>query len=225
MTQYRILMRPEVLQQLAALSHAAQTQPDSLREREFRALKAGLRAIANGEEESFDGKRLGYSPDHHDLRDCAEIKLPVVTEARYNRDLGPSHRLLYREFEPDDGGPPYREVISFAHRGDDRPFKEAATRLDRAHGVKHQVLDGISNTRPRRGQRPSGQAAPVRQPLPPELAKALAAASSVAPASGATSSRSAPKVAAAAAREPDQPSAYRRPPPTDKRVDSTNLAR
>jgi hypothetical protein len=30
--------------------------------REFRALKAGLRAVVNGDEAAFDGKRLGYSP-------------------------------------------------------------------------------------------------------------------------------------------------------------------
>lgn len=81
MTQYRLLMKPELLQQLAALSRAAKTQPGGLRDREFRALKASLRAIANGDEESYDGKRLGYSSNHHDLRDCAEIKLPaVITE-------------------------------------------------------------------------------------------------------------------------------------------------
>ncbi|TDU83169.1 hypothetical protein EV138_5630 [Kribbella voronezhensis] len=185
MTQYRLLMRREVLQQLAALSIAAKTQPGGLREREFRALKAGLRAIANGEEEGFDGKRLGYSPDHHDLRDCAEIKLPVVNETRSNRELGPSHRLLYREFEPEDGGPPYREVISFSHRGGDRPFKEAAARLGRGLGVRLPSLDGVSGLRPRFGSRGPGGTAPVRLPLPPDMRTALAASSGLAPARGA----------------------------------------
>lgn len=185
MTQYRLLVRTEVLQQLAALSRAAQTQPNGLREREFRALKAGLRAVANGDEERFDGKRLAYSSDHHDLRDCAEIKLPVVHELKFDRELGPSHRLLYREFEPEDGGLPIRQVICFEHRGDDRPFQVAGARLGREAGFKLQTLRGVSNTRPRVGPAAPGEAAPIRQPLPPDIRAALAAASDVAPARGA----------------------------------------
>jgi hypothetical protein len=170
-----------------------------------------LQALANGQEESFEGKRLGFSPGHHDLRDCAELKLPVVQETRNNQDLGPSHRLIYREFEPEDGGLPYRQVISFEHRGNDRPFEVAGHRLGREIGSRHRTLDAVSALRPQLGQRPPGQAAPFRQPLPPELAKALAAASGVAPAAGATSPPSAP---------------IRRPPPTGVRGTSpTNLAR
>jgi len=99
MTQYRLLLKDQLMQQLTALSRAAKSQPGGLRDREFRALKTGLRALAEGREVAFDGKRLGYSPEHHDLSDCAEIKLPVIQETRHNHDLGPSHRLIYREFE------------------------------------------------------------------------------------------------------------------------------
>jgi hypothetical protein len=182
MTQYRLLLKGQVMQQPVALSRAAKAQPGGLRDREFRALKIGLRALAEGREEAFDGKRLGYSPKHHDLRDCAGIKLPVVQESRHNHDLGPSHRLIYREFEADDGGLPVRQVICFAPRRDDRPFEVAAARLGRESGSRLQALDAISNTRPQLGPRPPGEAAPIRQSLPPDLQVTLAAAADVAPA-------------------------------------------
>jgi hypothetical protein len=210
-TQYRLLVEPEVRRQLAELGRAAQSQPRGLRDREFRALRLGLQVLANGQEASFDGKRLGFSPRHHDLRDCAEIKLPVVAETRNNQDLGPSHRLIYREFDAEDGGLPYRQVISFEHRGDDRPFKVAGSRLGREIGFRHRTLDSVSDLRPQFAQRGPGETAPIRQPLPPDLAKALAAASDVAPAAGATSSPSAPAL---------------RPPPPGKQGNSPpNLAR
>ncbi|WP_198675864.1 hypothetical protein [Kribbella monticola] len=178
-------MAPEVRRQLAELGRAAQSQPRGLRDREYRALRLGLQALANGQEAAFGGKRLGFSAKHHDLRDCAEIKLPVVQETRKNQDLGRSHRLIYREFEPEDGGPPYRQVISFEHRGDDRPFEVAGQRLGREIGSRHQALDAVSNLRPQFGPRESSEAAPIRRPLPPDIRAALAAASDVAPARGA----------------------------------------
>ncbi|MFI6681736.1 hypothetical protein [Kribbella sp. NPDC050470] len=144
--------------------------------------------MADGREEDFDGKRLGHR--RHDLSDCAEIKLDVVPETRHNIELGPSHRLIYREFESDDGGPPYREVVAFAHRKDDRPFDEAARRLGRETGVRSRTTRATAQ--------PAG-IAPIRQPLPPDLRKALAAASGVAP-------------ARAAGRSPTQ-----RPPTTPRR--------
>lgn len=145
MTQYRLLVHRHVLHELRTLERAAATQqPGGLRDREYRALRAGLRAIANGEEAAFDGKRLGFAT--HDLSDCAEIKLPVIPESRANHELGPSHRLIYREFEPEDGGPPYREVVCFTHRGANRPFDVAANRLNRAVGVRHQALNTYGAT-------------------------------------------------------------------------------
>jgi len=201
MTQYRLLLRPEVMQQLSALKRAADTQqPGGLRDREFRALWLGLRALANGQEESFNGKRLGYGS--HDLSDCAEIKLPVIPESRGNQELGPSHRLLYREFEPEDGGPPYREVIAFEPRKEDRPFDIAATRLGRDRGERHSALPMPTPTSP---------AAPTRQPLPPDLRIALAAASNVASARGATTIPT-----AAASHPPASVSRNDRPPSLTK---------
>jgi hypothetical protein len=97
-------------------------------------------------------------------------------------------------------------VISFEHRGNDRPFEVAGKRLGREIGARHSSLDAVSHLRPQVGPRPPGQAAPVRQPLPADLAKALAAASGVAPANGATSPPSA---------------ATLRPPPTTNQKDSS----
>ena len=183
MTQYRLVLLPEVMQRLAALSHAAKTQgPGGLRTREFHALQVGLRALADGREEEFDGKRLSYR--RHDLSDCAEIKLAVVPETRQHRarPIPPTH---YREFEPEDGGPPYRQVVVFAHRGADRPFEEAAARLGRRAGAR---LRGVQAASPTTTPHTSA-AAPIRQFLPPDLRAALAAAGDVAAARGAVSTQ------------------------------------
>ncbi|WP_329479255.1 hypothetical protein OG555_40915 [Kribbella sp. NBC_01484] len=182
--RFRIIIDPQLRRKIAMLEQAAASRPDSLRARELHALKLGLRALAGGREEDFNGKRLGYSPGHHDLRDCAEIKVPVVPEFRYGHDLGPSHRLLYREFEPEDGGLPYRQAICFEHRGDDLPFEVAGARLGREVGQPDVALTHLPNYRPtfqRGGAEPTG---PPRLPLPPDLRKALAAAADVAPTSG-----------------------------------------
>ncbi|MEV6283377.1 hypothetical protein [Kribbella sp. NPDC051770] len=193
MTQYRLLISREVLHQLRTLEQAAKTQqPGGLRAREYRALRAGLRALANGDEAAFDGKRLGFKT--HDLSDCAEIKLPVIPESRGDRALGPSHRLIYREFTPDDDGPPYREVLCFEHRGNDRPFEVAAQRLGRETGKRLNLLRGVADQRP----------GPVRQPLPLDLARALKGLASP---RGATTPSGAlhPSAASHAVRRPPEP--------------------
>lgn len=174
MTQYRLLVREEVLKQLAVLRHAARTRPGGLRDREFRTLELGLRAVAHGQEEAFSGKRLGFTT--HDLSDCAEIKLSAIPESHGDRELGPSHRLIYREFEAEDGGLPYRQVIVFEPRKDDRPFEVAAVRLGRHRGVRLHDVKPVVRTEP---------PAPIRLALPADIRIALAAASNVAPASGA----------------------------------------
>jgi hypothetical protein len=174
MKRYRILVHPDVRQYLHHLEHAARTQPTGLRARELRALRAGLRGLTAGDEDQFEGKRLGFTT--HDLSDCAEIKLPVIPQSRGDRELGSSHRLIYREFQPEDGGLPYREVICFEPRRDDRPFHVAAERLNRAPGIRRD---------PTRTFGASSPIAPIRQPLIPDLRIALAAAADVAPASGA----------------------------------------
>ncbi|MFF0266882.1 hypothetical protein [Kribbella sp. NPDC004536] len=198
---FRILIDAELRRKLAMLEHAAASRPDSLRGRELRALKLGLLALAEGREDEYGSKRLGYSPEHHDLRDLAELKVPVIVESRYNHDLGPSHRLLYREFEANDGGLPYREAICFEPRGNNRPFEVAGARLRREIGQPVPELAHLPNYRPtfqRGAAEPTG---PPRLPLPPDLRKALAAASNVAPASGATKTR--PQLS------PEQPAQHR----------------
>ncbi|MGZ0152750.1 hypothetical protein ACXJJ3_37225 [Kribbella sp. WER1] len=171
MTQYRLLVNHDLLLYMRELDRAAASQPGGLRHREFRALRAGLQALAHGEEADFEGKRLRFAD--HDLSDCAEIKLPVIPETRGNQQLGASHRLVYREFKAEDGGPPYREAICFEHRRDDRPFEVAANRLGREAGVRRNTV---------RTYGASSEIAPLRQSLPPDIRRALAAAANVAPA-------------------------------------------
>jgi hypothetical protein len=194
MTQYRLLVHHDLLLYLRELERAAATQPGSLRHRELRALKAGLRAIANGDEADFEGKRLRFAA--HDLSDCAEIKLPVIPESRGNHELGASHRLVYREFQSEDGGPPYREAICFEHRKDDRPFDIAAKRLNRETAVRRDTVKTYGA---------SSDIAPVRQTLPPDIRRALAAASNVAPARGAVTTQPAPGRPPTARSHPDGP--------------------
>jgi hypothetical protein len=207
--QFRILIRPRLRRQLAVLEQAATSQPGSLRDSELRAVKLGLRALVEGREEDFDGKRLGYSAGHHDLRDCAELKVPVIAESRYGNDLGPSHRLIYREFEPEDGGLPYREAICFEPRGNDRPFEVAGSRLNREVGQPNPDLAHLPNHRPSFQRDATEPIGPPRLPLPPDLRKALAAASDVAPARGAVASQP-------PAQDPSPPR-HRGDPPTRER--------
>jgi hypothetical protein len=207
--QFRILVRPRLRRQLAVLEQAATSQPGSLRDRELRALKLGLQALAEGREEDFDGKRLGYSPGHHDLRDCAELKVPVIAESRYGNDLGPSHRLIYREFEPEDGGLPYREAVCFEPRGNDRPFEVAGSRLNREVGQPNPDLAHLPNHRPSFQRGPAEPTGPPPRPPPPDLRKALAAASDVAPARGAVTTQP-------PAQDPSAPR-HRGDPPTRER--------
>lgn len=194
MTSYRLLVRQEVLHQLTALRLAAKTQPGGLRDREFRALELGLRAIANGQEQHYSGKRLGFRT--HDLRDCAEIKVSAIPESRGDHDLGPSHRLIYREFEAEDGGPPYRQVIAFEPRKDDRPFEVTANRLGRERGVRLHSMQPVTYTAP---------PAPLRFALPPDIRTALAAAGDVASARGAVSRPQTSRAPAPGQRRGDPP--------------------
>lgn len=207
--QFRLLVRPKLRRELAMLEHAATSQPGSLRDREFRALKLGLQALAEGREGEYDGKRLGYSPGHHDLRDCAELKVPVIPESRFGHDLGPSHRLIYREFEAEDGGLPYREAVCFAPRSSDLPFQIAGARLGREIGQPVPELAHLPNHRPGFQHGAAEPTGPPRLPLPPDLRKALAAAADVAPASGAVTSQTPPHDPAAKSRRDTPPSRSR----------------
>jgi hypothetical protein len=133
--------------------------------------------LRDGREADFSGERLGYSDRHADLRDCAEIKLPVVAEFnRRGRPMGPSHRLTYREFEgPTAGDLPIRQPIAFEPRKDGRPFEVTAGRLGRTRGVPMSELQNLPNVAPAMGEAKdaSRPVAPARQALPADLAQAM----------------------------------------------------
>jgi hypothetical protein len=61
MTQCRLLVNQDLLLYMRELDRASANHPGGLRHRELRALKAGLRALANGEEAEFEGKRLRFA--------------------------------------------------------------------------------------------------------------------------------------------------------------------
>lgn len=107
--EYSLLIRPELQAQL----HALRQHPRG--RRELDALRTGLRALVEGREHEYDGERLGYSPSSFDLRDCAQLRLPVGSR---------THLLIYREFD----SRPVREAVCFEHY---EPWIVAAQRLGR----------------------------------------------------------------------------------------------
>lgn len=143
-----------------------------------------LRALKEEREGEYQGKQLGYGPRSYDLRDCAELKVPVdreFTPGGYER--GPSHRLVYREFDslpniedgrvvPDANAQPYRQPIAFAHRSQD-PADIAGQRLGRTVGMPSRDLQGlVGGGRPDIGpQREGAQTTPHRLPVPGDFLK------------------------------------------------------
>lgn len=175
--QFRLFVRRRVKRQLQALSAGVAHDPHGPAAARLSALLSALETVEAGQEMSLDGKRLGYSSQHYDLRDCAEIKVPIVQEfSREGRPLGPSHRLIYREFfAPDDEQLPVREVICCEPRADGLAFEIAARDLGRIRTIEFDELRDLPNIAPALGpnkdrERPS---APPRLPLPPEIAVAL----------------------------------------------------
>jgi hypothetical protein len=175
--QYHLVAHPDLRDHLRQLRDEAQRDPEGPAAKEFAAVRDGLSVLREGREADFDGKRLGYSENASDLRDCAEIKVAVVDEfTRRGRPMGPSHRLIYREFEGTGPGQlPVRQVIAFAPRRDGRAFDVAADRLGRAPGVPLAELDHLPTFAPRNGREPGRPITPAREPLPPDLAQALKA--------------------------------------------------
>jgi hypothetical protein len=164
-----------------------------------------LSALREGREAELAGERLGRSDNHPDLRDCAEVKIPVVEEFnRRGRPMGPSHRLTYREFEgPSPDHLPVRQVIAFAPRKDGEIFDVTANRLGRSKGVALDELDHLPTVRPAvgPGKEADRPVAPPRMALPPDLAQAFKAMDGLAP-----PTKSTPP----ATNQP--PAAQRRPP-------------
>jgi len=184
---FELVVHPELRDQLRELRVRSQADPTGPEVQQFEAVRAGWSALREGREADFNGERLGFSDRHPDLRDCAEIKLPVVQEFnRRRRPMGPSHRLTYREF---DGltsvDLPVRQIIAFEPRKNGRPFEVTARRLGRTKGVVLSELDNLPNARPAVGPNKDAfrPVSPVRMPLPPDIAQAMRALNGLSPAS------------------------------------------
>ncbi|TCC22657.1 hypothetical protein [Kribbella speibonae] len=169
--KYHLIFDPELRDELRELRTLAQADPNGPAAKQFEAVRVALSALREGREAEFAGERLGRSDNHPDLRDCAEIKIPVVEEFnRRGRPMGPSHRVTYREFEgPTESSLPVRQVVAFAPRKDGEIFNVTANRLGRSKGVALDELDHLPTVRPVTGpdKEPDRLVTPPRMPLPP----------------------------------------------------------
>lgn len=177
---YRITYDNEFTRQTEMLSARVESDPDSADTKLLIATLDAIDAVEWGQEAEHGGERLGFSERHYDLRDCAEIKVDVLDEHYPNgKSMGPSHRLIYREFEPTGDDPrPIRQIVAFEHRKDGLPFKVAAERLGRDKGAEYPGLAGLPNTRPAVGKQkdPNRPITPYRMPLPADVAAAVVTA-------------------------------------------------
>lgn len=203
--KYHLIIHPDLKQDMDRLYQAFKQDQNSPQGREFQAAVDALKALREGRESEYQGKQLGYGPGSHDLRDAAELKVPVVQEySDHGRPLGPSHRLVYREFEPlptvengqvvrDPNARAYREALNFTARSDD-PAAVAGQRLGRDRGMPQPELQGIAGGgRPDVGpQRPGVQTTPHRVPVPKDLLRQAAILRDSPPAGTAPKPSSAP---------------------------------
>ncbi|MEU8227668.1 hypothetical protein [Kribbella sp. NPDC048915] len=148
--KYHLIIDPDLLTELRDLHARAKADPNGPAAQQLEAVRRGLSALREGREDEFASERLGRSDNHPDLRDCAEIKMPVVQEFnRRGRPMGPSHRLTYREFDGSSQSHlPVRQVIAFAPRKDGEIFNQTAARLGRTRGVALEELDHLPTVRP-----------------------------------------------------------------------------
>jgi hypothetical protein len=214
--KYHLIVRPELKKHMDGLYAAAKQDPGSDAAKEFNAAMKALSALRDGRENEYQAKQLGYGPGSHDLRDAAELKVPVFEEVNdRGRPMGPSHRLVYREFEPlptvedgrvvqDPNATPYREAVAFAHRSQD-PAAIAGAALGRTRGLPERDLHGVTGGgRPSVGPQQQGvQTTPHRVPVPRDLIRQAAILRDSPPAG----SRATPGTGAseAAAKRPDGP--------------------
>jgi hypothetical protein len=175
--QFQLVVRPRVAAEIHRLSAGINANPAGPAATKLAAMLVALDALQFGREAEFKGERLGFSPLHYDLRDCAEIKVPVVQEInRKGKPLGPSHRAIYREFEPPiEGQHPVREVLCLEHRANGLAFAVAASELGRTQSTEVAELRGLRNTVPAIGRNkdPNRPISPIRLPLPSDVAAAL----------------------------------------------------
>lgn len=178
---YQVILHDAFATRLRALRQRAAADPQGLDSRVFRAAIEAAKVLAAGREASFRGERLGYSPKHSDLRDCAEIKVAVVREyTNVGKPRGPSHRMIYREYHGTADDPrPIRQIVAFEHRAGGLPFTVAAAALGRAKGRAVEALTHLPAAEPGIGSHKDRrrEITPPRLPLPPDLAAALGTSS------------------------------------------------
>jgi hypothetical protein len=179
---YRLVVHPELRQEVNRLYEAWKQDPSSDAGREFTAFREAMTALRDGREgdQQYRGsKQLGYGPSSHDLRDTAELKVPVFNQGGTPEFPRQSHRMVYREFDPpmtmQDGraapdGPPIRQILAFNHRRDE-PAAIAGERLGRQRGIAQGELHGLTGGgRPSVGRQREGvQITPHRMPVPNDV--------------------------------------------------------
>lgn len=174
---YELVIRTRPMMRLRQMSDLARRDPDGAPAEAWAIAFTALEALRTGRETDHLGERLGFSSNYSDLRDCAEIKVPLVQE--FKRDgapRGPSHRMIYREFEPLPGDSlPVREIVGFGPRARGQVFNETANDLGRRRGVRVATLQDIPSVAPALGPNkdPSRPKSPARLPLPPDVAAVL----------------------------------------------------
>lgn len=99
--RYHLIVDEALKAEMSAGQAAWKADPRSDAGRQFNAAMKALKALQEGREGEYEGKQLGYGPRSYDLRDTAQIKVPVFEEYKDNGwPMGPSHRMTYREFDP-----------------------------------------------------------------------------------------------------------------------------
>ena len=80
MTSYHLIFDEDLRQEIDRLSAEYRRDPNSPAGREYVGVINAIKALQSGRQDAYEGKQLGYGPQSHDLRDCAELKVPVVAE-------------------------------------------------------------------------------------------------------------------------------------------------
>jgi hypothetical protein len=127
--KYRLVVHPELAQEIDRLRAAWEDDPTSEAGREFEAFDKAMSALEDGREDEYTGKQLSYGGASHDLRDAAELKVEVFENGGTPEWPRPSHRLVYREFDPvpmvgDDAESPDSNALPTSFRStnaDSRP--------------------------------------------------------------------------------------------------------
>lgn len=178
---YRLVHHPNYTDRMEALSRRAAQDVEGRDADVVDASFKALDVLAQGRERDFSGERLSFSPNHYDLRDCAEIKIAVFDEyTRAGKPRGPSHRMIYREYHGTaDDARPIREVMAFEHRAGGLPYAVVAAAIGRQKGRPVDALRDLPAPKPVLGPNkdPHREITPPRLPLPPDIAAALGTAS------------------------------------------------